>query len=275
MNDQSSMFDPPTSPGIASATSSPASAAGPTRSASPAGEIVQSGLGRVPANRSAAPANAEGSMTSGTCGLSGSSLSEPADLPLSSVNRSPQQWSSGKETKTCTQCGLVKPLDDFRKYSGRGRSGRRPLCKPCQRQYEKRWRSASIEYRQKQRSEHKARHPGYSREYRAKNRARYLVAECRRRCAKKGWPFDLDQHVEAIQARIDRGTCELTGYPLDLKPRVGRSFASPSIDRIKPKDGYLYANIRVICLAANSMLGEWGEGPALAMVRAWLTKIGG
>lgn len=130
-----------------------------------------------------------------------------------------------------------------------------------------------MEYRRQQRQKRARKDREYSRSYIAQNRAKYLVAECRRRCAKKGWAFDLDQHIGEIQARIDAGRCELTGYPLHLKPRKGRHFDTPSIDRINPQDGYVYDNIRVTCLAANVMLGDWGEEKALAVVRSWMERV--
>jgi len=129
-----------------------------------------------------------------------------------------------------------------------------------------------MEYRRKQRLVHKEKYPDYAQGYRAKNRAKYLVAECRRRSEKLALPFDLNQHVEEIQQRMDNGICELTGFPLDLGARRGRPFNTPSLDRIDPKKGYVYSNIRVICFAANAMLGDWGEQRALAVARSWVAR---
>lgn len=130
-----------------------------------------------------------------------------------------------------------------------------------------------MEYRRAQRRKRAAKAKEYSRCYIAQNRAKYLIGECRRRSAKRGWDFDLDRHVEDIQERINAGLCELTGYPLHLEPRMGRHFDSPSIDRIDPEKGYIYTNIRVTCFAANAMLGNWGEERALAVIRSWLEKV--
>jgi hypothetical protein len=74
---------------------------------------------------------------------------------------------------------------------------------------------------------------------------------------KKKAAFDLTQHLEAIQLRIDKGRCELTGLPLRLTH--GLTWDSPSLDRVDPTQGYLYSNIRIVCHAANSALGNWGE----------------
>lgn len=67
-------------------------------------------------------------------------------------------------------------------------------------------------------------------ERRLLKRASCLVATTRTRARKRNLEFDLDQHVADIQSRIDKGVCELTGFPFDLSP--GRKFNSPSLDRI-------------------------------------------
>ena len=84
--------------------------------------------------------------------------------------------------------------------------------------------------------------------------------------------FDLDNHAEELQARIDAGLCELTGIVLNMNPVKGRPFNAPSIDRINPKKGCVYSNVRVICFAANAMLGDWGEEAALKMAKSWVAK---
>lgn len=39
--------------------------------------------------------------------------------------------------KVCTKCGEEKLLDDFRKYAGRSKDGRRPICRVCQNAYDR------------------------------------------------------------------------------------------------------------------------------------------
>lgn len=176
------------------------------------------------------------------------------------------------QTKVCTVCKVGKPLDQYRRYTGRGRFGVRPLCKICQREYEKRWRSNSKEYRRKQREKRAGKAKIYSREYRAENRAKYLISECKRRCSKKGIPFDLDLHQQEIQSRIDVGACEVSGIALDLTASKGRPFNTPSIDRIVPSKGYVYSNIRITAFAVNAMMGDWGEEVTLEIMQSWIQK---
>ena len=95
-----------------------------------------------------------------------------------------------------------------------------------------------------------------------------LVASARTRACKRRIEFNLDQHIDSIQQRIDIGLCELSGIPFDLSP--GRTFASPSLDRINPDKGYVYTNIRVICHAMNVALGDWGEDALRQVMSQWL-----
>lgn len=103
---------------------------------------------------------------------------------------------------------------------------------------------------------------------RIQKRAMCLIAGARVRARRHGAVFDLDPHVTSIQRRIDAGSCELSGTPFDLSP--GRTFASPSLDRINPSRGYVYANIRVICHAMNTALGDWGEVALATVIEGWL-----
>lgn len=98
-------------------------------------------------------------------------------------------------------------------------------------------------------------------------RATLLVSNARIRARKRKMPFDLDQHIDDIQARIDRGVCEVTGFPFNLKD--GLTFDSPSLDRIDSKQGYLIENIRVVLHCMNSAMGSWGEEKLWEVMLVW------
>lgn len=174
--------------------------------------------------------------------------------------------------KTCSVCKTLKLLTEFRKYSGRSKGGVRPLCKICQREYEKKWRSSSKEYRAAQRQQRRDKDRAYRQKYNMENKASLLVSECRRRCKKKNIPFDLDQHIEEIQNRISMGLCEVSGFPLNTTVCAGRPFNTPSLDRINPKDGYLYNNIRIVAFAVNAAMGDWGEDAFKKIMKTWMEK---
>ena len=99
-------------------------------------------------------------------------------------------------------------------------------------------------------------------------RAKALVNGAKVRAILKKLPFDLDKKAIAkLQSRIDLGVCELSGVPLRFDG--GRTFDSPSLDRIEPALGYVYSNVRVICAAMNSALGNWGEDRLMAVLQSW------
>ena len=110
----------------------------------------------------------------------------------------------------------------------------------------------------------------YQLRYRRRHRAKDLVRHAKVRAGKKGVAFDLAEHLPAIQAMIDCGRCAVTDLPFNLDG--GRTWDSPSLDRINPKGGYTFANIRVVCHAVNSAIGDWGEGQLLKIARAIMEK---
>lgn len=180
------------------------------------------------------------------------------------------------DKKRCTVCGTTKPLDQFRQWRVRGRFGYRPLCRDCQREYEARWRAENRGRLKDARAARAGQAQEYARRYRSENRAAYLIAECRRRSVRMGYAFDLDAHVDVIQARMNAGRCEVTGYPLDLSPvtsKYERRPNSPSLDRIDPARGYLIGNVRVVCLAVNLAMSNWGESAVMPILKAWCEEV--
>lgn len=175
--------------------------------------------------------------------------------------------------KTCTVCSIAKPESNFRKYSGRSRDGLRPLCKECQRAYEARWRSNNKEYRAEARRKRTAANKLYRQKYDRTNRGMLLASEAGRRARKRSLPYDLDQHIPEIEARVQRAVCEMTGLTLDLTAGRKRVWNSPSLDRIEPAKGYTYSNIRIVCFAINACLGDWGEEILQNVMSAWLQRI--
>ncbi len=92
MSVQLSMFSPPTLPDTDKCIASPDSAAGPTRSGSPDGLMIDpSGPEAAPASRSAWPGKAAAPMIRATFGLRGSGSSASASLQSSLVSKLQQQ----------------------------------------------------------------------------------------------------------------------------------------------------------------------------------------
>lgn len=159
--------------------------------------------------------------------------------------------------KICCRCGQCRADADFHKNASR-RDGLSQWCKICRKQYD---------------GTHRAGYRKHQTSYRLRKRAIKLLGPIRSRARKQGIPYDLDKFVKQIQNRIDAGRCEMTGTPFDL--HGSRAFDVPSIDRIVPKRGYLYRNIRVVCLAMNCALNDWGEEKLLVVMRFWAKARGG
>lgn len=266
---QFEMFAPETCGITTSAISSQALAAGHSPCASQDTRPCHAGQDRRRVSHSLSPDSSAETTTNDTLRRSGSISSKSAALQSSSANRS-RMLSVAPTQKTCTVCQMTKSLTEFRKYSGASTDGHRPLCGECQRNYEKNWRRESREKLRAARAARSEKNKIYSRKHREKYRARVLIAECRRRSAKKGIPFDLDQYEEQIQRRIDNGTCELTGIPFDLTTQE-RAF-SPSLDRIEAGGSYTIDNVRIVIFAVNALLGNWGESVAQNVSVAFSTR---
>lgn len=173
--------------------------------------------------------------------------------------------------KTCAKCQEIKPLDAFEKEP-RAKDGRRYSCKACrnaQRRALALTRGARpLSTRAKQTAK------DYGRRYRQKFVWRTLLLHARKRAAKFGWAFDLDEHAEAMRTRVEKMTCEMTGLPLVSSAGVGspgqRRWNTPSLDRIDPTKGYTYQNTRIVCWAMNAAMSTWGEEVTRTVMKAWM-----
>lgn len=96
-----------------------------------------------------------------------------------------------------------------------------------------------------------------------------MVRAAKFRANKRGLAFDLDQYKIELRSRILSG-CELTGLPFAIKGK--RDWNSPSVDRIKPEQGYVLSNVRIILWGLNSAFGYWGEEVTEVFARAWLGR---
>ncbi|OPL11933.1 MAG: hypothetical protein AVO39_11730 [delta proteobacterium MLS_D] len=109
-----------------------------------------------------------------------------------------------------------------------------------------------------------------NRKHRERNVASWLINTARSRAAKKNIPFNLDEYREEIKKLVSRMKCKLTGIPLD--PTAKKTFNSPSLDRINPKEGYVIHNVRIVSYAVNCALGTWGEDVLRMIAKKLLEK---
>lgn len=67
------------------------------------------------------------------------------------------------------------------------------------------------------------------------------------------------------------GRCEVTGIPFALRDRDERWVRKPwqpSLDRINSREGYYLDNCRIVCLAVNVALNEWGDDVLRTIAKA-------
>lgn len=95
-------------------------------------------------------------------------------------------------------------------------------------------------------------HSGYCPVHWSFHRVAYsMVQSSKYRAKKNNLPFDID--IEWVKERLVH--CEVTGIPFELRDATvkgpknysNRHPYTPTIDKIKPEDGYLKSNCRIVC----------------------------
>lgn len=108
---------------------------------------------------------------------------------------------------------------------------------------------------------------------------RTLVPRSRYRAERSSFVHDLpaDQGQQLFQRQ--RGLCAISGLPFSLVEFAGvlvkHPFA-PSLDRISSHHGYTADNVRLVCVAVNFGVGQWGEELYLTFARAavdWSNQV--
>jgi hypothetical protein len=101
-----------------------------------------------------------------------------------------------------------------------------------------------------------------------KGRAQSLVAAAQCRANENGGKLTITW--QDIAKRIEKGVCEITGLPFDLKPPKGTRHNpySPSLDRIDSRNkDYSPDNVRVVLTAVNIAIGEYGLEKILPILK--------
>lgn len=122
------------------------------------------------------------------------------------------------------------------------------------------------------RKRYKKRHPERDREsmrrFRRNNPEKVLVSLAKQRAKLVGVPFKLT----ALDVRIPH-RCPILGIPLKRGERI-HGDASPTLDRIVPKKGYVRGNVQVISALANRMKNN-ASPRHLRLFASWIRRAYG
>lgn len=107
-----------------------------------------------------------------------------------------------------------------------------------------------------------------------KGRAVHMLNNARARAKKYKVSCDLTR--EWIQAKLEKGVCEVTGIPLVIAMNGGKGHVdnpfSPSLDRVKQHSGYLKENVRLVCWIYNRARGAFTDEAFNQMLEAFIQK---
>jgi len=106
-----------------------------------------------------------------------------------------------------------------------------------------------------------------------KGRASLMLSNCKERAKRHGGKVTIDRNW--IIAKLETGTCELTGLSFDLKPteKGHANPYSPSLDRINSQNkDYSPENTRVVLQAVNMAINEHGLETVLPILKALVSS---
>lgn len=182
-------------------------------------------------------------------------------------------------SRKCWKCKNVKSLVPENFYRDcRNPSGFQACCRECSKERGKQYAREHREYfKQKGRekydpSQNQARYRKYREDYlqrrdearkTIRGRLMDLISNARKRAAKDKLPFTITIEWALGVYEKQGGKCLLTGisFTFERNPYGVRFYFpfSPSLDQIKPGEGYTPENTRLVCVAVNIALNRFGE----------------
>ncbi len=106
---------------------------------------------------------------------------------------------------------------------------------------------------------------------------RALASRSRHRARRSGFIHNPPDEAGERLFQWQKGLCAISGLPLSLTEfadvLVRHPFA-PSLDRISFRGGYTADNVRLVCIAVNFGMGQWGEELYLTFARAAVDRSG-
>ena len=102
------------------------------------------------------------------------------------------------------------------------------------------------------------------------HRVRKLLIAAAMKAGRHQVPYDLQNHVKELEAKLEVGVCELTGQKLNIKESLAAN--APALYVVDAEKGMVYANTMIICWAMSCALGSWGPEVLKPIVEAWIKK---
>jgi hypothetical protein len=112
-----------------------------------------------------------------------------------------------------------------------------------------------------------------SKAWKKDNPARVLWQACKGRAHQKGYAFDLT--VALVEKLLEPMKCSISGLLLSFE-KAGNSQTNPwapSIDKIRPNEGYVQGNVRLVCWAFNQMRGDFPDEVVYQLARALINNF--
>lgn len=103
---------------------------------------------------------------------------------------------------------------------------------------------------------------------------RRVFAKTKARAKTTGTVYELTEEDEKTIVLRSNGVCEVSGIPFSLA-RNDSAFRAPylmSVDRINSSIGYTLANTRLVCVAVNWALSDWGIGVFDRICAAYIAR---
>lgn len=205
------------------------------------------------------------------------------------------------QEKTCCGCGETKEFSAFPEKRS-NRDGRGSHCRSCNRVKCKlrrdrklpsdaaakaKWRQSHVTHlRQKSRewyADHRdeiarirkesstyqdaKRRDNHRGKQKIARRSKMICKGVQLRCKQRGIDFDLTP--EFVESRLRSG-CERTGIQFDFAG--GRGPFSPSVDRVRPGEGYTQDNVQIVVWCYNAAKGDWSHDDVVRMAKAVLRQ---
>lgn len=190
------------------------------------------------------------------------SLKENSLATIPSISLSELLLNVNLPNKKCSICKAVKSKETDFSYKPSSKDGYFSSCKECEKHLKKNHRQKR---KQKVLSESEIK----------KEKLVRLFDSTKARAKKRNLPFSIS--FEWLVSRCDNQNdcCLLTGLKLNFqRDSNGISIPfSPSLDQIKPGQGYTENNTRLVCTAINLGMNKFGEQVFKTIAESYLENV--